>query len=113
MTIEPLDALATVDLRVGRVLRAERNDAARRPAWKLWIDFGADMGELRSSAQITDLYPTADRLEGRLVIAAVNLGPRRVAGFVSDVLVLGVPDEDGHIVLLGPEHDVPLGGRVH
>ena len=107
---DPIEAFRTLDLRVGRVLRVELNPAARKPAYKLWIDFGP-LGEKRSSAQLVDLYP-AEALIGRLVIAAVNLGPRVSAGFTSDVLVLGLPDEAGRVVLLATERDVPLGGRV-
>jgi tRNA-binding protein len=106
----PIEAFRTLDLRVGRVVRVELNPAARKPAYKLWIDFGA-LGEKRSSAQLVDLYP-ANVLLGRLVVAAVNLGPRVIAGFTSDVLVLGLPDEAGRVVLLATERDVPLGGRV-
>jgi tRNA-binding protein len=107
---DPLEAFRTLDLRVGRVLRVELNPAARKPAYKLWIDFGP-LGEKRSSAQLVDLYP-ADALMGRQVIAAVNLGPRVIAGFTSEVLVLGLPDEAGRVVLLATERDVPVGGRV-
>ena len=107
----PVEALGLLDLRVGRVTRAERNDRARKPAHRLWIDFGP-LGEKRSSAQLADLY-APESLVGRLVIAAVNLGPRNVAGFTSDVLVLGLPDEAGRVVLLAPEREVPLGGRVY
>jgi tRNA-binding protein len=107
----PIEALGLLDLRVGRVTRAERNDRARKPAHRLWIDFGP-LGEKRSSAQLADLY-TPESLVGRLVIAAVNLGPRNVAGFTSEVLVLGLPDEAGRVVLLAPEREVPLGGRVY
>lgn len=103
-------AFATLDLRVGRVVRAEPHAQARRPAYKLWIDFGS-LGTKMSSAQLVDLY-RPDELVGRLVIAVVNLGTRRVAGFPSEVLVLGVPDEAGRVVLLTVERDVPLGGRV-
>ena len=106
----PTDAFGLVDLRVGRVLRAERNERARKPSLKLWIDFGP-LGERRSSAQVADLYP-AEALVGRLVVAAVNLGPRNVAGFTSEVLVLGLPDGEGRVVLLAAEREVPLGGRV-
>ena len=105
-----LEAFDLLDLRVGRVTRVELNVAARKPAYKLWIDFGP-LGEKASSAQLVDLY-TADQLLGRLVVAAVNLGTRRIAGFVSEVLVLGLPDAEGRVVLLTPERDVPLGGRV-
>lgn len=105
------EAFATLDLRVGRVTRAERNEKARKPAYKLWLDFGP-LGEKRSSAQVCELY-TPEQLVGRLVIAAVNLGTRKVAGFESEVLVLGLPDEQGRVVLLSPEREVPPGGRVY
>ncbi|MDP3775779.1 MAG: tRNA-binding protein [Gemmatimonadales bacterium] len=109
--MDPVAAFAALDLRVGRVTRAEPNEGARQPAYKLWIDFGP-LGEKTSSARLTDLYRPEDLL-GRLVIAAVNLGVRRIAGFASEVLVLGLPDEAGRVVLLEPERDVPLGGRVY
>ena len=104
-------AFQQVDMRVGRVRRAERNAEARQPSYKLWIDFGP-LGEKTSSAQLTGRYGEQD-LPGRLVVAAVNLGERRIAGFVSQVLVLGLPDADGHVILLEPEREVPLGGRVY
>lgn len=107
----PLEAFDILDLRVGRVSRVEPNDAARRPAYKLWIDFGP-LGELTSSAQLTDHY-SLDDLRSRLIIAAVNLGERRIAGFKSQVLVLGVPDEHGRTVLLQPASDVPCGAKVY
>ena len=106
-----IDAFRLLDLRVGRVLRAEPNQRARKPAYRLWIDFGP-LGEKRSSAQLADLY-SADDLVGRLVIAAMNLGTRNIAGFDSEVLVLGLPDEAGRVVLLAAEREVPLGGRVY
>jgi tRNA-binding protein len=106
-----LEAFAALDVRVGRIIRAEPNDKARKPAYKLWSDFGP-LGERRSSAQLTELY-AADELAGRLVVAAMNLGPRTIAGFESEVLVLGVPDAEGHVVLLTPDSDVPLGGRMY
>ena len=109
--MNPLEAFETLDLRVGRILRAEPNDRARKPAYKLWIDFGP-LGERSSSAQVRALY-SADELVGRLVIAAVNLGTRNIAGFASEVLLLGLPDEQGEVVLLAAERDVPLGGRVY
>jgi tRNA-binding protein len=105
------EAFQALDLRVGRILRAEPNSRARKPSYKLWIDFGP-MGEKTSSAQLTARY-RADELAGRLVVAAVNLGERNVAGFTSEVLVLGVPDESGETVLLAVERSVPLGGRVY
>lgn len=109
--MEPPEAFAALDLRVGRVTRAEPNEGARKPAFRLWIDFGP-LGVKQSSAQLTALY-TPESLVGRLVVAAVNLGVRRVNGFASEVLVLGLPDADGHVVLLVPERDVPPGGRVY
>jgi tRNA-binding protein len=108
---DPVAAFQTLDLRVGRVLRVEPNEKARKPAYKLWIDFGP-LGEKRSSAQLVDLY-RPEELVGRLVVAAVNLGARVIAGFTSEVLVLGLPDEAGRVVLLAAERDVPLGGRVY
>ena len=107
---DPVQAFQTLDLRVGRVIRAEPNAKARKPAYQLWIDFGP-LGEKRSSAQLTDVY-RADELVGRLVVAAVNLGTRMIAGVPSEVLVLGLPDEAGRVVLLAAEREVPLGGRV-
>lgn len=106
----PVDAFQTLDLRVGRVTAAEPLAGARRPAYKLAVDFGP-LGVRGSSAQLSDLY-RPEELVGRLVIAAVNLGVRRIAGFASEVLVLGVPDEDGRVVLLSAERAVPPGGRV-
>jgi len=109
--ISPIDAFQALDLRVGRILRVEPNERARKPSYKLWIDFGP-LGEKRSSAQIRALYDP-EELVGRLVIGAVNLGERNIAGFVSEVLVLGLPDEHGEVVLLAVEREVPLGGRVY
>ncbi len=107
-TIELFDEL---DLRVGRIVAAAPFPEARKPAYQLTIDFGP-LGTQRSSARITDLY-ALDDLAGLLVVAVVNLPPRRIAGFISEVLVLGAPDADGRVVLLTPERDVPLGGRVY
>jgi tRNA-binding protein len=109
--MNPVEALETLDLRVGRIVRAEPNERARKPSYKLWIDFG-HLGEKRSSAQLRARYQ-AEALVGRLVVAAVNLGPRNIAGFTSEVLVLGLPDESGEVVLLAVEREVPLGGRVY
>jgi tRNA-binding protein len=108
--VNPIEAFETLDLRVGRIVRAGPNERARKPAYKLWIDFGP-LGEKTSSAQLRALY-SAEELVGRLVVAAVNLGTRNIAGFTSEVLVLGLPDERGEVVLLAAERDVPLGGRV-
>jgi tRNA-binding protein len=109
--MNPMEALEALDLRVGRILRAEPNARAKRPSYKLWIDFGP-LGEKTSSAQVTTRY-RADQLIGRLVVAAVNLGTRNIAGFQSEVLVLGLPDASGETVLLAVEQEVPLGGRVY
>ena len=105
-----LEAFGALDLRVGRILSAEPLAGARKPAYKLSIDLGP-VGVKGSSAQLTDLYRPED-LAGRLVVCAVNLGVRRIAGFASEVLVLGLPDEAGSVVLLAVEREVPLGGRV-
>jgi tRNA-binding protein len=109
--MNPVEAFQTLELRVGRILRAEPNERARKPAYKLWIDFGPS-GEKTSSAQLAALY-RAEELVGTLVIAAMNLGSRNIAGFTSEVLVLGVPGETGEVVLLAVEREVPLGGRVY
>jgi tRNA-binding protein len=106
-----MEAFEMLDLRVGRILRAEANSKARKESYKLWIDFGP-LGEKTSNAQLTAHYAAND-LIGRLVVAAVNLGGRNVAGFLSEVLVLGVPDGSDQTVLLAVEQEVPLGGRVY
>jgi tRNA-binding protein len=105
------DDFTKVDIRVGRVMRVEPFPKARKPAWKLWIDFGG-LGIRKSSAQLVPLYTEA-QLVGRLVLAVVNFPPRQVADFMSEVLVLGVPlDSEQTVVLIGPDRDVPLGGRL-
>ncbi len=101
-----------VDIRVGRIARAEPFPEARRPAYKLWVDFGPDIGERKSSAQITRNY-ALDALAGRLVLGVVNFPARQIGPMRSEVLILGVPDADGEVVLLEPERDVPLGGRMY
>ena len=100
-----------VDVRVGRIVRAETFPEARKPAYKLLIDFGAEIGQRRSSAQLTIHY-TCEELIGRLVLAVVNFPPRQIGPFMSEVLTLGVPDEHGAVVLIAPDTDVPLGGRL-
>jgi tRNA-binding protein len=106
------DDFQRVDVRVGRIVRAEPFPEARKPAIKLWVDFGGDLGVKRSSAQITRHY-TVDGLIGRQVIAVVNFPPRQIGKVLSEVLVLGVPDADGEVVLMAPDQDVPLGGRLY
>ena len=99
-----------VDIRVGGIVRVEDFPEARKPAWKLYIDFGPELGEKRSSAQVTNY--TREELEGSLVMAVVNFPPRQIGPFMSEVLTLGVPDEDGSVILLRPTDDVPVGGRM-
>lgn len=101
-----------VDVRVGTVLRAEPFPEARRPAFKLWIDFGGPIGERKTSAQITRNY-SPDDLVGRQVAAVVNFPPKQIGRFMSEVLVLGVPDAEGEVVLLRPDRKVPDGGRMY
>ncbi len=100
-----------VDIRSGTVIRAELFPEARKPAYKLWIDFGKDVGVRTASAQLTKIYDAA-RLQGQQVLAVVNFPPRQIANFVSHVLVLGIPDHEGNVVLLEPERRVPNGSRV-
>jgi tRNA-binding protein len=108
ITIEDFEK---VDIRVGRILSAEPLEGARKPAYKLRIDFGPALGVKQSSAQLTALY-RPENLVGRLVMGVVNFPPRRIAGFRSDVLTLGVADENGAVILLAPNRDAPLGARM-
>ena len=100
-----------VDIRVGRVVEVLDFPEARKPAYKLRIDFGPALGLRKSSAQATKHYAKADLLN-RLVVAVVNFPPKQIGPYMSEVLTLGVPDEDGGVVLLTPERDVPIGGRM-
>jgi tRNA-binding protein len=104
------DDFMKVDIRVGRVLRAEPFPEARKPAIKMWIDFGPEIGERKTSAQITDHY-APDELVGRQVMGVVNFPPRQIGPFMSEVLVLGVHDDKG-VVLIGPDTDTQLGERM-
>ncbi|MDX1780267.1 MAG: tRNA-binding protein [Thalassovita sp.] len=106
------DDFMKVDIRVGRVTRTEPFPEARKPAIKMWIDFGDEIGEKKTSAQVTAHY-TPESLTGKQVIAVVNFPPRQIGKFMSEVLVLGLPDAQGGIVLLSPDQEVPLGGRMH
>lgn len=107
-----LDDFLKVDIRLGTVVDAQPFPEARKPAIRLWVDFGAGIGVKRSSAQITVHY-SPDRLIGRQVLAVVNFPPRQIGPFLSEVLVLGVPDENGAVVLLRPDFPAPDGGRMH
>ena len=104
------DDFMKVDIRVGRVTRAEAFPEARKPAIKMWVDFGAEIGERKTSAQITDHY-TTDALVGRQVMGVVNFPPRQIGKFMSEVLVLGAYDNTG-VVLIAPDKEIPLGARM-
>lgn len=106
------DDFAAVDIRTGRIVRAEPFPEARRPAIKLWVDFGPEIGQRKSSAQITRHY-SPGTLVGKQVLAVVNFPPRQIGPFMSEVLVLGLPDEAGEVVLIAPDKPVPVGGRMY
>ncbi|MCM5557709.1 tRNA-binding protein [Pleomorphomonas sp. JP5] len=106
------DDFLKVDIRVGRIIAAEVFKEARRPAYKLRIDFGPEIGERRSSAQITENYKVED-LVGRLVLGVVNFPPKQIGPMRSEVLTLGVPDANGHVVLVTPDKDAVVGGRLY
>ena len=105
------DHFAAVDMRVGQIVAVEDFPEARKPAWKLTIDFGTELGTKRSSAQITNY--TREQLEGRRIVGVVNFPPRQIGPVRSEVLVLGASDEEGRVILLAPDTDVPLGARIH
>lgn len=106
------DDFLRVDIRVGRILEVRPFPGARKPAYQLELDFGPEIGRRRSSAQLTQRY-SAEELVGRQILAVINFPPRQVANFFSEVLVLGVPDADGNVVLVEPQANVPLGGRLY
>ena len=105
------DDFDNVDIRVGTVVEAKPFEGARKPAIQLWVDFGPDIGVRKSSAQITKYY-TPETVVGRQVAAVVNFPPRQIAKFMSEVLVLGFPDGDGSVVMIGPDRTVPNGGKL-
>lgn len=110
MTISFAD-FERIDVRVGRVVQVDDFPEARKPAFKLLIDFGPSIGTKRSSAQLTKHY-SRDTLRGRLVLAVVNFPPKRIGSFMSEVLTLGVPDENGDVILVTPDRDAPPGSRL-
>jgi tRNA-binding protein len=105
------DQFLAVDMRVGRIVAVDDFPEARKPAWKLTVDFGEELGTKRSSAQVTNY--SREELEGRLVVAVVNFPPRQIGPVRSEVLVLGAADDEGRVILLRPDSDVPLGARIH
>ena len=105
-----IEEFERIEMRVGRVTSVQEFPQARKPAWKVEVDFGPQIGIKRCSAQITNY--ARDQLEGRLVVGVTNFPPRQIGPFVSEVLLLGAPDEDGRIILLRPDSDVPPGGRI-
>lgn len=111
MTID-YDDFEKVDVRVGRIVDAEEFPEARRPAFKLWVDFGPELGIRKTSAQITQNYKL-EELKGKLVAAVINFPPKQIGKYMSEILVLGFPDENGNVTLISPDKDVPLGGRLY
>lgn len=101
-----------VDVRVGRIVDVQEFPEARKPAFKLWVDLGPELGIRKTSAQVTQNY-TQDSLKGRLVAAVVNFPPRQIGKYMSEILVLGFPDADGNVTLIAPDKDVPLGGKLY
>lgn len=111
MTIDFHD-FEKVDIRVGRIIDAQEFPEARRPAFKLWVDFGEELGVKKTSAQVTQNY-SIDQLKGKLVAAVVNFPPKQIGKYMSEILVLGFPDAEGNVTLISPDKDVPLGGKLY
>ena len=111
MTDINFDDFLKVDIRVGTIVRAEPYPEARNPSFKLYVDFGPEIGERKTSAQVTVHY-TLEELVGKQVAAVINFPAKQIGKFMSEILVLGVPDSDGEVVLLNPGQDVPNGGRL-
>lgn len=101
-----------VDIRAGRITQVEDFPEARKPAFKIWVDFGTGIGIRKSSAQVTQNYARED-LIGKMVLAVVNFPPRQIGKYMSEILILGVPDADGNVMLVTPDRDVPLGGKLY
>jgi len=106
------DDLQKLDIRIGKIIEVEDFPEAKKPSYKLTIDFGGDVGTKRSSAQLVRNYPK-EKLKGKLVLCVVNFPPRQIGPFISEVLTLGVPGEDGECVLIQPERQVPIGGKLY
>ena len=106
------DDFEKVDIRVGRVVDVQDFPEARKPAFKLWVDFGPDIGIKKTSAQVTQNY-SHDELKGRMVAAVINFPPRQIGKYMSEILVLGFPDANGNVTLIAPDKDIPLGGRLY
>lgn len=105
------DDFEKVNIRVGRIVDVQDFPEARKPAFKIWVDFGADIGIKKTSAQVTQNY-THETLKGKLVAAVVNFPPRQIGKYMSEILILGFPDAEGNVTLISPDKDIPLGGKL-
>ena len=101
-----------VDIRVSRIINVQEFPEARKPAFKVWVDFGLEMGTKKTSAQITQNY-TIDELMGKLVCAVVNFPPKQIGSYMSEILILGLPDQNGNVTLISPDKPIPLGGKLY